>query len=110
MPAMTCARCRSPGAEYFSSAGDPLCRTCYFAEQTAAQDGRAADEMRSADAASTLMRAQTVWRGSWLIVGAILLVVAGVQIVGFSHYLLGTLALAAAAGGLGFWRIYRLYR
>lgn len=41
---MSCAKCQAP-SEYFSSAGDPLCRVCYFAEQTKAQDRRAIESL-----------------------------------------------------------------
>ncbi len=106
---MRCSRCGSP-AEYFSGGGDPLCRTCYFAEQSAAQGARAAEEQRSADTASALMRARLVYRSGCAMVGAALLVVAGYSVVGFSPYLAGVIAFAAVVAGLGFWGIYRMYR
>jgi hypothetical protein len=107
---MKCARCAGTPAEYFSAGGDPLCRTCYFAEQTAVQNGRAADEMRSAENASTLMRARLVWRGGWTLMISLLLVVAAFSMVGVSRYAFAVLAFAIVAGSMGFWRIYRMYR
>ncbi|MEZ4438269.1 MAG: hypothetical protein R3B72_04230 [Polyangiaceae bacterium] len=44
---MPCARCSSPATEYFSDQGDPLCRVCYFAAQTQAQDDRAIASLAS---------------------------------------------------------------
>ena len=44
---MTCGRCAAPSAEYFSNDGVPLCRVCYFADQTKAQEERALDSIES---------------------------------------------------------------
>jgi hypothetical protein len=41
-----CAGCNGPLAEtYFSASGDVLCRRCYYAEQTRAQDQRAMESL-----------------------------------------------------------------
>ena len=42
---MVCSKCGEPQAEFFTTAGSPVCRVCYYAEQTAIQDARALESV-----------------------------------------------------------------
>jgi hypothetical protein len=87
---VTCSRCSEPSA-YFSSTGDPLCRRCFNADETLAQDVRAIESeegLESTGEASTLPR-----RLFW---GGVGLCVLGVSLLGLAAFVGSRRGIAAS--------------
>jgi hypothetical protein len=108
---MTLCSCGSPLQEtYYSPAGDALCRLCYYAEQTRAQDARATASL-AAEAPPGFKLAGTkpeepgsAVRNGFLLLGACVAstLATGLLVdrVYLASGLLGVFALAAFARGL----------
>ena len=96
-----CAGCKGPLQEtYYSTSGDVLCRRCYYAEQTRAQDQRAMESL-AAEAPPGFKVAGTAPEtpASATVAGFVLLG-ASVTSVLFTSLLLGRIYLASALLGL----------
>jgi hypothetical protein len=105
----SCVRCNavvSPAELLFASNGDSVCKRCFFAEQTAVQNQRAADSL--AAASPGLVPAKdgtpggTMLAGAGLMALALLWLLAGLFFVGriyFFPFVLLAVGFAAFARG-----------
>lgn len=107
---MPCARCGSPPADFFTTTGDAVCRTCFYAEQTQIMDRRA-EESLAAELPEGIERTKNpkppkpgrvMWTGVTLCAGGLLGAVAMFALTGDiekGFLLIAAFGFATAARG-----------